>query len=142
MKKNLVIISAIFVMAGLLVWSTGCKKDDNSSKDFLIQIDSIVYPDTIQLTDTLNVKFYGTVGTDGCYSFNRFEKVDLANDDPASAIKFKVWGKYEDTGNCTQQIVYLDGAEIGINGFIKGAFSILVIQPDGTIMTGLVYVKE
>ena len=142
MKKNLVIISAIFIMAGLLIWSTGCKKDENPNNEFLIQIDSIVHPDTIQLTDTLSVKFYGEVGPNGCYSFNRFERMDLASGDPASAIKIKTWGKYEDNGNCTQQIVYLDGAEIGINGFIKGTFSILVIQPDGSIMTGLVYVKE
>ncbi|MCF6170446.1 MAG: hypothetical protein L3J66_05650 [Bacteroidales bacterium] len=142
MKKNLTIISATFIMAGLLIWSTGCKKDENTSNEFLIHIDSIVHPDTIQVTDKLTVKFYGEVGTNGCYSFNRFEKVDLSNDDPTIAIKFKVWGKYEDTGNCTQQIVYLDGAEVGINGFTKGAFSILVIQPDGSIMTGLVYVKE
>ncbi len=57
-------------------------------------------------------------------------------------MKFKVWGKHEDTGICTQQIVYLDGTEIGINGFIKGNFNILVVQPDGSIMTGLVFVKE
>ncbi len=57
-------------------------------------------------------------------------------------MKFKVWGKHEDTGNCFQEIVYLDGAEIGINGFVAGTFSILVIQPDETIMVGTVYVKE
>ncbi len=75
MKKNTFIISVFLVMAGILVWSSGCNKDDDPSPDFLIKIDSIVYPDTIQLTDTLSVKFYGEVGPDGCYEFNRFEQV-------------------------------------------------------------------
>ncbi|RLD42438.1 MAG: hypothetical protein DRI89_07285 [Bacteroidetes bacterium] len=141
MKKNTLIISVILVMTGLLVWSTGCKKDE-TNPDFLIQIDSIVMPDTIHVTDTLLVKFYGVIGPDGCYKFDRFENAALEGNDPANSMKFKIWGKHEDTGNCNQQIVYLDGAEVGINGFIKGIFNVLVVQPDGTIMVSSVYVKE
>jgi hypothetical protein len=142
MKKHTLIIPAIILLAGLLTWSSGCKKDDGPDPDFLIQIDSIVMPDTIGLSDTLSVKFYGEIGPDGCYKFERFEQIDLDQSEPANSMKFKVWGKHEDTGNCNQQIVYLDGAEIRISGIAKGNFNVFVIQPDGTIMVGLVYVKE
>ena len=142
MKKNTLIISVILVMTGLLIWSSGCKKDEGPSPDYLIQIDSIVFADTISLSDTLSVKFYGVVGPNNCYSFNKFERVDLGQNDPANSMKIKVWGKQEDTGNCNDQPVYLDGAKILINGFAKGNFHILVIQPDETIMIGSGYVKE
>jgi hypothetical protein len=142
MKKNTLIISAVILLAGLLTWSSGCKKDDGPDPDFLIQIDSIVMPDTISLFDTLSVKFYGEIGPDGCYKFDRFEPVDRDGSEPDNSMKFKVWGKHEDNGNCSQQIVYLDGAEIRITGIAKGNFNVFVIQPDGTIMVGLVYVEE
>ena len=142
MKKNTLIISAILVMAGLLVWSTGCKKDDGPSPDYVIQVDSVVMPDTIQLTDTLSVKFYGEVGPNGCYKFERFENISTGGSDPANSMKFRLWGKHEDTGNCSPQPVNLDGIGIGINGFIEGNFSVLVIQPNETIMVSTVYVKE
>ena len=142
MKKNTLIISVILVMTGLLIWSSGCKKDEGPSPDYLIQIDSIVFADTISLSDTLSVKFYGVVGPNSCYSFNKFEKVELGGSDPANSLKLKVMGKHEDTGNCGDQIVYLDGAEILIDGFAKGNFHILVVQPDETIMVGSGYVEE
>ena len=141
MKKNILVISVILVITGL-VWSTGCKKDDDTGSDFLIQIDSIVLPDTIQFGDTLHVKFYGMVGPDGCYKFDHFEQVPPVTGDLENSMKFKVWGRHEDTGNCNQQIVYLNGAEITINGLSKGPFFVFVIQPDGMVMSGVVYVKE
>lgn len=142
MKKHTLLLSAILLMAGLLVWTSGCKEDDGPQPDFLIKIDSIVFADTIQTTDTLSVKFYGEIGPNGCYQFNRFEQVGLNGGDPLNSIKFQVWGRYEDTGNCTDAISYMNGNEIGINGFVTGNYNILVVQPDGSIMSGLVYVKE
>ena len=142
MKKNTLLISVVLLMAGLLVWSSGCKKDDGPNPDFLIQIDSIVMADTIELSDTLLVKFYGVVGPNGCYKFDRFEQLNLGDNDPANSVKLQVWGKHEGNDNCFDQIVYLDGTELLINGFAKGDFRILVRQPDETIMVGLVYVKE
>ncbi len=142
MRKNTLIISAILVMAGLLVWSTGCKKDEGPNPDYMIKIDSMVFADTIKITDTLSVKFYGEVGPDDCYKFDHFEQLPYQNGDLANSMKFKVWGKHEDTGNCSQQIVYLDGTEILITGMDKGNFNIFVVQPDGTIMNGLVFVEE
>jgi len=142
MKKNAFIISVILAMTGLLVWSSGCKKDDDTNPDFLIKIDSLVFRDTVNVNDTLFIKFYGTVGPNGCYQFSRFEQVPYQDGDVVNSMKIKVWGKLEDTGNCPDQIVYLDGAEIIVNGFQPGNFNIFVIQPDGSIMNGLVFVTE
>ncbi len=142
MKRTTLIISVLLVLTGILVWSTGCKKDDNGPSEFQVLLDSILYQDTIQKTDTLNVKFYGYLGASSCYEFSRIERVSLSANDPPSAIKFKVWGKFEDTGNCADVESYLNGAAVAVTGFIPGNFNILVMQPDGTIMTGLVYVKE
>lgn len=142
MKIHTLLFSAVLVLTGLMVWTSGCKKDDTSSPDYLIQIDSIVYNDTIQTSDTLTVKFYGEVGPDGCYQFERFERLDLSGNDPLNSMKFKVWGRHEEADVCTQEIVYLNGQSLAINGFIPGNFNILVVQPDGNIMTGLVYVEE
>jgi hypothetical protein len=142
MKTNTLIISALLFMAGLLVWTTGCKKDDGPDPDFLIKIDSMVFQDTIRLDDTLSVKFYGYIGPNSCYSFNHFEQLPRDNGDLPNSMKFKVWGKHEDNGNCYDALMYLDGAEISITGFLKGNFNIFVVQPDGTIMNGVVFVEE
>jgi len=141
MKRHIFIASTVLILTVLVAWSTGCKKNDNNN-DFLIKVDSIVMPDTLSFQDTLYVKFYGMVGPDGCYKFDRFEQVPYETGDLPNSMKFKVWGKHEDSENCTQQIVYLDGREISITGLSKGNFFVFVIQPDGTVMSGVVYIKE
>ena len=137
MKKFAIPAMAI-LLAGLLTWTTGCKKDDNATTEFVIKIDSIVLPDTINRIDTLKVEFYGLVGNNGCYKFDRIEQVDAKE----KSMRFKVWGKYEEQENCPNQIVYLDDVAVTIHGLFPGIFSVFVVQPDGSIMTSLVYVEE
>ena len=141
MKRHILSASAILILTLLMAWSTGCKKDDDNT-DFLIKVDSIVMPDTLSFGDTLFVKFYGMVGPDGCYKFDRFEQVPNETSDLPNSMKFKLWGKHENSDNCPQQIVYLDGQEISITGLSKGNFFVFVIQPDGTVMRGVVYIRE
>lgn len=138
------IIPAILVLAitSLLYFSTGCKKDENTTNEFVIQIDSLRMPDTIAFGSQLDIKFYGLIGTNDCYDFKEFEEVAPNVGDPQNSIKIKTWGIYQDSGNCQAQTVYMNPATLQLTGMAAGTFRVNAIQPNGTIMTATTYVKE
>ncbi len=66
--KNLMLCSVL----SLILFS--CVNEPE--EDFVyykIKIDRIEAPDTLSVSDSLKINFYGTVGTDGCHSFDEFE---------------------------------------------------------------------
>jgi hypothetical protein len=141
MKKHLLIITGILLFA--LYMSSGCKKDDdNDTNEYLIQIDSIQIPDTIDFGSLLDVDFYGLVGTTDCHAFSRFEQLEPVASDPQNSIRIQTLGVYNDNGNCQSQDVYMNPATLQIAGMFAGNFLVLAVQPDGTIMTATCYVRE
>lgn len=59
--------SIVFFIANFI----SCK-DKQEYGYFLIQVDSISVTDAAFLNNPFEIKFYGTVGNNGCYSFYRF----------------------------------------------------------------------
>lgn len=59
-----------FLMFSLIA-SCGKKEEENSVEEFLIQIDSVVVPAQISRGELLPVQFYGTIGPDKSYQFDR-----------------------------------------------------------------------
>jgi hypothetical protein len=60
---------------GFLIFSfiASCskKKEENLVEEFLIQIDSVVVPAQISRGELLPIQFYGTIGLDNSYQFDR-----------------------------------------------------------------------
>lgn len=104
-------ICFLFLMGGCNVGSSGL-----SYKEYTIQVDSIQAPDTITLGDTLIVRFYGTIGDDGCYSFSRF--VGGVTD---RNIDVTVLGKYAMGQNaCPSGMQYLNGVGLKVDPVSPG----------------------
>ena len=140
MRNYLLIIASLLLI--VIYSTTGCKKEENSTNEFLIQIDSLKMADTIDFGSALDVNFFGLIGTNDCYKFSKFQQVDNVIGDPQNTIRVQTYGKIEDSGDCVAGIVYMNPATLQITGMFAGTFTVLALQPDGTVMTATCFVKE
>lgn len=137
MNKHIFTALAVSFSLSILIWS-GCKKDDSPKiENFIIQIDSIVHADTIDLGEDLAIKFYGPIGPDGCYAFEGFENSQIGN-----GLATTCWGKHTFESTCAPQAVYMNGNELTVHDIPVGDFTVKAIQPDGSAITHTVFVKE
>lgn len=137
MKRNIFTAFAVMVSLTVIIWS-GCKKDNGPKiEEFIIKIDSMVHPDTINFGDTLIIKLYGMVGPDGCYAFDRLEGEFISNE-----LFVTSWGIHTFNEDCTQAIVYMNGEEAGVTGLDIGTYILNAVQPDGSNISQNVYIKD
>ena len=109
-----------------------CSPTEGPSTDpvmFQVKVDSIAHVPSIVLGDTADIRFFGTVGPDGCHSFSHF----LVIRQPA-AVNFVVWGKRSLANACPAVMVYLDGNTYGYVPSQRGILQIAVHQPDGSTL--------
>lgn len=96
---------------------------------FQVKVDSLAHAATITLGDTADMKFFGVIGNDGCYSFSHF----LVIRQPAS-VDFAVWGKRSPANACPAVMVYLNGNTYRYIPSQRGMLQISVHQPDGSML--------
>lgn len=123
----------ITTILGYMILFPSCVKFDEKEEQetyFLVEVDSISLADTITTSDTLFISFYGTIGTNGCYSFSHF--YPQTDED---TINVEVWGKLAPGENCTSVMVYLEGEQLNIINFDEGTYFVHVYQPDGSLLT-------
>jgi hypothetical protein len=137
---NKLIISC--VLPSLLIGAlwTGCSiiSVGPSTSTFTIEVDSISVPSELASTDTLVIRPFGRVGPNGCYSFERFEASKTS-----SSLDLKLIGELvegDDIG-CLTAIVELD-TTYTVPPPLEGPFEIEIKQPDGSVLTRAVEVKE
>ena len=127
------IIKLIFLIIIILFIASiqTCKKliDPISNNKFQIFVDSLQVPETINLMDTVNCKFYGFIGSNLCYQFSHFEVEKVSGQ-----IYFKLWGF--NTGNeiCATAESKLKGKEYKFVAVNRGVLKINVLQPDNTVL--------
>ncbi|RPI12952.1 MAG: hypothetical protein EHM58_19370 [Ignavibacteriae bacterium] len=99
---------------------------------FRVQIDSVSVPASITLNDNLEVRLWGVVGKDSCYSFSHFQSSVKDND-----LNLTAWGYLRDTYrvSCAQGNVLLDGKIYNVTPQNRGIFRINIHQPDGTVVS-------
>ena len=137
MKKHIFTALVLMFSLFILIWS-GCKKDDDPEfQEFIIKIDSIVHADTINFGNDLSIKFYGLIGEDDCYSFDR-----LVTDYVPGELAVTSWGIHTSSENCTPSTVYMNGAELLVSEIPAGNILIVAVQPDGSKIEQNVFVKE
>lgn len=122
MKTNI----SLFISLSLLIISCSTEPDTKNDQ-FLVKVDSIELLKTITLGDTLHISFYGTIGNNGGFSFERFESTVHDKN-----IDLKVWGKFQVAGAQLDVMVNINGRKFNYVPTNKGDYKIIVHQPDGT----------
>ncbi|MEW5799983.1 MAG: hypothetical protein AB1728_13365 [Bacteroidota bacterium] len=130
MKLNAFII---FIAIALLSCSTEPSREPFL---FVVQVDSIAHPQSVLLNDTIAIKLYGTIGTNGCYSFSYF-------DDKLQPLQLDltVVGERSASTVCADVMVYLDGMEYRCVAAQKGWFMINIRQPNESRLRDSVLVE-
>ena len=128
----------LFVFGSVLLLQYSCSTEpENDYTYFKIMVDSLSYQDTISVSDTLKIKFYGFVGPDGCHKFSHFEAHKKTNE-----LELTVWGSKPDFQTaCPEILVYLDGEEYKTVFNQAGLYHIKINQPDNSILLDSVYVQ-
>jgi len=90
----------------LLLAFTACDLVGPDDEHFVIEPDSISAPASIGPGDTLRVRFFGSIGPDGC---SRMERVYMRL--TAAELQMEFFGIRSHGGACTQMPVVLDHAE-------------------------------
>ncbi len=138
MKKTklLPVAIALTLFASFTFW--GCNPNNTdypNYTEFVMQIDSIQHPSSILLGRNLNIKFYGKIGPDGCYTFSRF-----APSLQGKNINITVYGKHSDATSCDTATSYLDGATLAVTQLDTGRYIIHVSQAEPPDIYDTVYV--
>jgi len=140
-KKNILITLTIILGLFAISWS-GCKSNDVSPEEFIIQIDSIVHADTITFGETLSIKFYGEVGPNGCYSFGRLSAEYIPAENANDELLITSYGNKSNAATCPEGIVYMNGDELIVSDIPAGNLDVKAMQPDGSAITQHVFIKE
>ena len=120
-----------------LMFFASCQKSvDNKTTEFIVRVDSVVHPSFAASNDTIPVRFFGTIGNDGCCSFSHF-----AVDRATVQLDITVWGQRSNSLACPAVMVYLDGRHYDFVPGQLGWFKIIVHQPDGSTIKDSVIVK-
>lgn len=126
---------SIVVVAAFLLLSCGTEPSREPYL-FVVQVDSIAHAPSVLLNDTITIKLYGTVGTNGCYSFSYFDdKLQQRQ------LDLTVVGERSASTVCADVMVYLDGKEYRCIAQQKGWFSISIRQPDESRLRDSVLVE-
>ncbi len=137
--KNRFFSYVILIALIALACFTGCEEEKGQQYDYYrISVDSIEVPDTATAQKTFSVRFYGTVGEDGCHSFSHFN----TQRSPGN-LDIEVVGQVA-TGDdlaCPDEMVYLDGEPLEMSVSEPGEFTIKVFQPNNTIFRRVIQIE-
>ncbi len=105
---------------------------------FVVKVDSISVPDTIAHSDTLRIKFYGTIGCNSNYSFDHFEAQKTL-----SSVNLTVWGKYVANEGAFDVLATLqdNDVEYKVSSLNPGVYEIFIHQPDSSMLSDSVTVE-
>ncbi len=136
LTDRLILLSATAMI--VLVVLGGCATESESPpvSQFIVMIDSMQHTPFGALGDTISIKLYGMIGTDGCSSFLRLDE----NRKPGG-IDLTVWGERVYASACPAVIVYLNGKEVRTVMTQMGWFTMTVRQPNGTMLKDSIIIK-
>jgi hypothetical protein len=118
---------------------TGTSSDPGRDVEHVVaEVDSLDVPARIASSDTLRVRMSGTVGPNGCYSFDEF---DGERTEGRLTITPRVEHVTGDEVMCTMAIVPLDETYMAAPPFEEGELSVTVPQPDRPDVTATVEVQ-
>lgn len=122
----------------LLSILSSCEDEQEPNyESFLIPVDSIQIPGNITKNEPFDIRFYGTIGTNGCYQFSKFETEKQGN-----KITIEAWGKLNKNSSfCSDEMVYLDNEKLNYQIGEKGTYIIKVKKPDDNFLEKQILVE-
>ncbi len=137
MKNSSDILSIIpFVLLNIFVMlGCGVETEEPEFDYFIVKVDSIKHQQSVLVGDTIVIHLFGTIGTDGCHSFHRFEDYVQPNQ-----LDLTVWGKRARRSVCPDVMVYLN-EKYKVVATQRGWYYIRIHQPDGSILRDSVIVN-
>jgi hypothetical protein len=118
-----------FAFIGIITF-IGCTTEPNQNPiQFIVRVDSISHQASVRNGDTITIQLFGTIGSDGCHSFSKFEDLKAPN-----RVDLTVWGQRIPANACPAVMVYLNGREYHVPAIRQGWYFINIHQPDGTIL--------
>lgn len=131
MTRNARLAIALLIFAGAFA-AAGCDFLGPEVDEFVIQVDSVQAPGAVSGGAPFEVRFYGFVGPDGCYSFKDFRVSRTQN-----AADVTVIGQHHQRSGiaCADALVFLDGRPLTIEPPVSDPFTLRVRQPNGTVLT-------
>jgi len=132
--KELLIVLCFLSLIEII---TSCEKKAGSDNMFLISVDSVKLPEGIIVNTSFDILCYGTVGTDGCNSFSRFETEKLNN-----IITVETWGEFHESSSaCPDVMVYLEGEKLNFKLEETGSYLLRMKRKDGTYLERQIIVE-
>lgn len=92
--------------------------------EFLIRVDRLECPSEVAVGDTLRLRFWGTVGPDGCHEFSHFE-----TESSPHRLDVGVYGRHYRRFGCPEVVVMLFGQELKLPAQFPGEMVIAVSRP-------------
>lgn len=127
----------VFLSFGVLLISCSLFIESEPKKElFIVKIDSLYTSDIISNNDTLIIKLWGFIGTNGCYSLSHY-KTEKTDDQ----FDLTVWSKYTPAKICPDVIVELRGEEYKILPPYRDPFTVVIHQPDGYTLSRYIIVQ-
>lgn len=134
MKRRWFTISLPISLLALCILIPACKKDDvavnNPPQEFVMRIDSLAIQKPVISGDTLKGRVWGTLGSNTCYSFSRFQKLSA----DSFSVRIKVFAIHSPSSFCGPGIQKLNGAVYRVYPVYRGRFQFVIEQPDGTTL--------
>ena len=114
----------------LICFLGSCSLDTKTVEPYLIQVDSIAAPDTVNPKTIFEIRLYGIVGPSSCYSL---EKVYcFVNDQKMITVEARGNYRYEGIA-CAEGVVYLD-TKVETNVPTSGIYTIKVLKQDNSYL--------
>jgi len=136
MNNKIFSLLSISILSLFVIFS-GCKSDDPDTEEYIIYIDSIIHPDTINSGEDLAIKFYGVIGENGCYEFDRFVPVYTTGN-----LSITTYGIHTFSDMCTEILPMLNGQTLLVSDIAAGDITIEAVQSVDSTIVHTVFVRE
>ena len=120
----------------VILLSCGTEPKPVLTSQYMVKVDSLFRTAFGATGDTLTLKLYGTIGSDGCCSFSRFDETKQP-----LRLDLSVWGQRSSADACPAVMVYLNGKEYRVIATQQGWYSINIHQPGGSLLIDSILIK-
>jgi hypothetical protein len=121
------LITGIIVLISLTALLSSCAMNTETIEPYMIKIDSLYAPDTVNVKYVFTIELFGYVGPNKCYSYDKAYQTTTDQNE----IVIEAWGKYSYYGDpCIEEVVLMD-AEFEMSVSKPGNFIIKGVQPNG-----------
>lgn len=144
MRPRTLLATFLACTVALLGSGAGCStltgtEEERAVEHLVAEVDSLDVPAQIASSDTLSIRLSGTVGPNGCYSFDRFDTERSTDRLTVTPVVEHVTGE---GFACTMAIVPLDATFAAAPPFEEGVITIAVPQSDRPDVTATVQVTS